>query len=138
MRTFMSAENLKNRTKQFALSIIKLVEDIPGGSAADILGPSLLQAGTSVAAHYRAACRAKTTTEFVAKLDAVEDEIDASIFLIEVLLESGKIPAETARPLLEEAGELLTITVAAANTVKRDSGTIPSTSLPLNAKQGPH
>jgi len=134
----MITENLKIRTKQFALDIIKLVENIPGSSTGDILGPSLLQAGTSVAAHYRAACRAKTPTEFVAKLDAVEDEIDASIFLMEVLLESGKVPAETARPLLAEAGELLNITVAAAKTAHKDSTPGSASSLPpLRTQQGP-
>lgn len=134
----MSTENLKIRTKQFALGIIKLVEEIPGGSASDVLGPSLLQAGTSVAAHYRAACRAKTPTEFVAKLDAVEDEIDASIFLMEVLLESGKVPIETARPLLAEAGELLNITVAAAKTAHKDSSQAATSSRPpLRTQQGP-
>lgn len=126
----MSSENLKIRTKQFALGIIKLVEDIPGSSTGDILGPSLLQAGTSVAAHYRAACRAKTPTEFVAKLDAVEDEIDASIFLMEVLLESGKVSPEMARPMLQEAGELLNITVAAAKTAHKDSNQAAATTLP--------
>lgn len=126
----MSSENLKIRTKQFALGIIKLVENIPGSSTGDILGPSLLQAGTSVAAHYRAACRAKTPTEFVAKLDAVEDEIDASIFLMEVLLESGKVSPETARPMLQEAGELLNITVAAAKTAHKDTNQATVSSLP--------
>jgi four helix bundle protein len=134
----MSTENLKIRTKQFALGIIKLVENIPGSSTGDILGPSLLQAGTSVAAHYRAACRAKTQTEFVAKLDAVEDEIDASIFLMEVLLESGKVPADAARPLLTEAGELLNITVAAAKTAFKDSNQGSASALPpLRTQQGP-
>lgn len=135
----MSTENLKNRTKQFALGIIKLVEDIPGSSTGDVLGPSLLQAGTSVAAHYRAACRAKSPTEFVAKLDAVEDEIDASIFLMEVLLESGKVSAAATRPLLEEAGELLNITVAASKTAHKDSSQSSGSSLPpLRTQQGLH
>lgn len=114
----MSSEKLQDRTMQFAIAVIQLVENIPPSGASDVLGPKLLQAGTSVAANFRAACRTRSSKEYVAKLDAVEDEIDASIFLMELLFESGKIKEEDARKLIAEANELLNLIVASAKTTK--------------------
>jgi four helix bundle protein len=73
-------DNLKSRTKAFALRIIRLVEALPKGRTADVIGKQLLRSGTSVGANYRAACRAKSTADFIAKMGTVEEEADESIF----------------------------------------------------------
>jgi four helix bundle protein len=84
-------EDLKQRTKEFALRIIKLVESLPKGRTADVLGKQLLRSGTSVGANYRSACRARSTADFISKMGVVE----------------------------EEADELLAITVSSINTAKK-------------------
>jgi four helix bundle protein len=76
----MNHENLKARTKQFALRVIKLVESLPHDQTSRILGNQLLRAGTSVGANYRAACRSKSTADFISKMGTVEEEADESGF----------------------------------------------------------
>jgi four helix bundle protein len=76
MEIVMDKEELKLRTKQFALRVIRLVEALPRGKTADVLGRQLLRTGTSVGANYRAACRAKSTADFIAKMGIVEEETD--------------------------------------------------------------
>lgn len=84
----MKHDNLKGRTKQFALRIIRLVESLPKGRTSDVIGRQLLRSGTSVAANYRAACRARSTADFVAKMGIVEEETDESIFWMELLVDA--------------------------------------------------
>jgi four helix bundle protein len=84
----MTKEEMKNRTKKFALRIIKLVEALPKNRTGDVAGKQLLRCGTSVAANYRAACRAKSTSDFIAKLGIVEEEGDESMFWLEIIIES--------------------------------------------------
>ncbi len=73
-------ENLKQRTKLFALRIIKVVESLPSGMVRDVMGKQLMRCGTSAAANYRASCRAKSNADFIAKMGIVEEEADESIF----------------------------------------------------------
>ncbi len=87
----MSNENLKLRTKQFALRIIKLIESLPHDMTANVLGKQLLRSGTSVGANYRAACRSKSAPDFVSKMGTVEEEADESGYWMELLTDSGKI-----------------------------------------------
>ncbi|MBL7178055.1 MAG: four helix bundle protein [Desulfobacteraceae bacterium] len=115
----MEQKDLKQRTKEFALRIIKLVESLPKGRTADVLGRQLLRAGTSVGANYRSACRARSTADFISKMGIVEEEADESLFWMELLIESGIVKIEKLESLMKEADELIAITVASINTARR-------------------
>src|SRR5256885_514374 len=93
------------RTKQFALAVVSLVEDLPVGRTADVVGKQLLRAATSVAANYRAACRARSRREFIAKMGIVEEEADESQFWIDILIARNAVDTERALPLREEASQ---------------------------------
>jgi four helix bundle protein len=99
-------KDLKKRTKRFALKVIKLVETLPRGRVADILGRQFLGAGTSVGANYRAACRARSTADFISKMGIVEEEADETIYWMELLIESGLARKDDLIPLLDEADQL--------------------------------
>ena len=115
----MSNQNLKERTKQFALDAVKLVESLPTDRTCDILGRQLLRSGTSVGANYRAACRAKSPADFVFKMGIVEEEADESSFWLELLVDAGKLNIGQASALLKESNELVAISVASINTARR-------------------
>jgi len=107
---------MKARTKQYALRIIRLVESLPKSKTSNILGGQ--RSGTSVGANYRAACRAKSTADFIAKLAIVEEEADESIYWIELLVESAQVKMNLVENLLAEANEILSIVVSAIKTSK--------------------
>jgi four helix bundle protein len=115
----MTQRDLKQRTKEFALRVIRLTEALPKGRTADVIGRQLLRSGTSVAANYRAACRAKSTADFISKMGTVEEEADESLFWMEMLVEAGLMSAERLAPLMQEADELVAITVTSINTARR-------------------
>ncbi len=85
----MNKDQLKQRTKKFALDIIKFVESLSKGKTAEIIGKQLLRSRTSVGANYRAACRARSSADFIAKMGIVEEELDESIYWMEMLVDSG-------------------------------------------------
>lgn len=114
----MAGEDLRRRTRQFGLRVIEVVESLPRGRAADVLGGQLLRAGTAVGANYRAACRAKSPADFISKMGTGEEELDESLYWMEMLLDSGIVPSEGVEPLMQEADELLAITVASINTAR--------------------
>jgi four helix bundle protein len=115
----MKKKDLKERTKSFALKIIKVVEMLPKGRTTDILGRQLLGAGTSVGANYRAACRAKSTADFISKMGIVEEEADETIYWMELLIESGLISKNDLIHLLDEANQILAITISSIKTARR-------------------
>ena len=115
----MEKRDLKERTKSFALKVIKAVEMLPKGKTADILGNQLLRAGTSVGANYRAACRAKSTADFISKMGIVEEEADETIYWMELLIDSGLVRKDDLIPLLDEANQILAITVSSIKTAKK-------------------
>jgi four helix bundle protein len=117
----MSEPDLKKRTKAFALRVLKLVDALPKTASGRALGSQLVRSGTSVAANYRAARRAKSTAHFLSKLGDVEEEADETLFWLELLEESGIVPAKRLSELKKEADELVAITVASINTAKRKS-----------------
>jgi four helix bundle protein len=84
----MTPDELKNRTKQFGLRVIRLVESLPNTKTATTTGGQLLRCGTSVGANYRAACRGRSKAEFIAKLGTVEEEADESAYWLEMLVEA--------------------------------------------------
>ena len=112
------ADELKARTKRFALAVIGLFRELPRTDEARILGRQLLRSGTSVAANYRAVCRARSKAEFIAKLGVVVEEIDESVFWIELLAESGTLQRARLKSIEIEANELLAIFAASRNTAK--------------------
>ena len=118
----MNSDELKKRTKAFALSVIRLVESLPRGQTADVIGRQILRAGTSVGANYRAACRAKSNADFISKMGTVEEEADESLYWMELLIEAEIVKLVQLEPLMKEADELLAITVASINTAKKRSG----------------
>ncbi len=122
MEGAVDKEALKRRTKQFALRVIRLTESLPKGRTAEVIGRQLLRSGTSVGANYRAACRAKSTADFISKMGTVEEEADESLYWMELLVEAGTVKAEQLEALMKEADELLAITVASINTAKRRIG----------------
>ncbi len=112
--------DLKDRTKKFALRIIRLCESLPRGGAADVIGGQLLRCGTSVGANYRAACRGRSPAEFIAKMGIVEEECDESVYWMELLIEAGLMPKERLSDLMREADELLAITVSSIKTARKN------------------
>src|SRR5262249_40934176 len=110
-RPLMSNENLKKRTKMFALDVIRCFEALPKNETCRILGRQLLGAGTAVGANYRSACRAKSTPDFISKMGTLEEEADESSYWIELLVEAGNVPEAKAMPLMKEANELVAIAV---------------------------
>jgi len=115
----MSNENLKERTKQFALAIMRLVEGLPPSRICQLLGGQLVRASSSVGANYRAACRAKSPADFISKLGTVEEEADESAYWLELLRDAGKLKPVEAAPLIQEASELVAIMVASINTARK-------------------
>ena len=111
--------DLKNRTKAFALRIIKMCGAMPRSIAADVLARQLMRSGTSVAANYRAACRARSPREFVAKMGLIEEEADESALWLELITEAGVLPAPKTSALSEEANELTAIAVASIRTARK-------------------
>lgn len=109
---------MKQRTKSFALRIIELVDNLPGGRAAEVIGRQLLRSGTSVGANYRAACRAKSVADFIAKMGIVEEEADECIYWMELLMEAKILPPARLQALMSEADELVAITVSSIKTAK--------------------
>lgn len=114
----MTSEEMKARTKQFALRVIKLVESLPNTKNSTVIGKQLLRSGTSVGANYRAVCRAKSTPDFINKLAIVEEEADESMYWIELLIESNQIKQKLVENLLNETNEILSIIVSAIKTSK--------------------
>ena len=115
----MDKEGLKLRTKQYALRILKLTRSLPNKQEGWVIGKQLLRSGTSVGANYRAACRARSTAEFVAKLGIVIEEADESAFWLEIIQESQMMRRELLEPLLKETDEITAIMVSSSNTAKK-------------------
>jgi four helix bundle protein len=111
-------EQLRDRTKAFALRVIRLYRSLPYKTDAQVLGKQLLRCGTSVAANYRAVCRARSKAEFVAKVGVVLEEADETVLWLELMTESGIVPLEKTEALLKEANELTAIFAASQRTAR--------------------
>jgi four helix bundle protein len=114
----MDEQTFKNRTKRFALEVVRLVESLPRNRIADVLGRQLLRSGTSVGANYRAACRGKSTSDVIAKLGIVEEEGDESIYWIELLVDAGLVAPSQVEAMKKGANVLLAMTVASIKTLR--------------------
>ena len=115
----MTERELLQRTKQFALRIFKLVGALPQTIQGRAVAAQLIRSGTSVAADYRAACRARSKSEFVAKLGLVEEEADESAFWLELIIETKLLGAAKVKPLLIEAGEIVAIMASSKKTAAK-------------------
>lgn len=115
--------DLRDRTKQYALRIIRLFSALPKSVESQVMGKQILRSGTSVAANYREACRARSSAEFISKMGVVEQELDETQLWLELLVESGIVPAPKMTELLTETDELLRITVSSINTTKKGRNT---------------
>ncbi|MGO9274383.1 MAG: four helix bundle protein [Terriglobia bacterium] len=104
----MTPDELKARTKAFALRVIKLVDALPRSPSAQVIGRQLLRPATSVGANYRSACRAQSKADFVAKLSIVVEEADESLFWLELICESDMMKRDRLDRLISDAGELNT------------------------------
>ncbi len=120
----MTEQELKLRTKQFALRVIKLVQALPKIDVARVVGKQLLRSGTSVGANYRAVCRARSTAEFIAKLGIVIEEADESCFWLEIIIEAGILKQGLVNSLLKEANEITAIMVASSNSASKHKSKI--------------
>jgi four helix bundle protein len=107
---------MRQRTKAFALRVIRLVRSLPDEYVSRRIGDQLLRSATSVGANYRAACRARSRSEFRSKLGIVEEEGDESIYWMEMLIESGLVAQDRVANLMEEANQIVAIIVASINT----------------------
>jgi four helix bundle protein len=112
----MNPNEFKDRTKAFALRVIRLVNSLPRSRAANVIGGQLLRCGTSVGANYRAACRARSPADFTAKMGIVEEESDESAYWMELLVEAGIMNRARVSALLNEANGICSMVVASIKT----------------------
>jgi len=130
----MTPEQMKDRTKAYALRVVKVVQSLPQNRICDILGGQLLRAGTSVGANYCAVCRAKSLADFVNKLKIVEEECDESLFWMEVLVEAGLVKLAQLSKLMEEGNALLAIAVSSAKTARSSNSRVNRQSSIVNRR----
>ncbi len=117
----MNETEMKARTKAFAIRVLNLIEALPETRSGRVIANQLGRSGTSVGANYRAACRAKSAPDMVAKLSIVEEEADESAFWLEIISELGLVPERKIAALGKEAGELTAIMVASRQTLLRNN-----------------
>ena len=112
-------ENLRQRTKEFGLRVIRMWKSVPSTTLSEVLGKQLLRCATSVAANYRAACLAKSDADFFHKIKICQEEADESCLWIEYIIEAGILPAAKLENLLDEARQLTAIMTSSAITIKK-------------------
>ncbi len=121
----MAAARLTVLTKAFALGIVRLVDELPRNRSALVIGNQLLRAGTSVGANYRAACRARSRREFIAKMGIVEEEADESEHWLELATDCGLLSTTRVLPLKDDARRILAMTVSSIRTARRTPRSTP-------------
>jgi len=115
--------DLKNRTKTYALRIIKLYQALPKSGETQVIGKQILRSGTSVGAQYREACRDKSPADFINKMEGSLQELDETGYWLELLAESKIVPAERLFDLQKENDELTAIFVSSVKTAKKNRNT---------------
>jgi four helix bundle protein len=118
MKTLTQARQLQDRTKKFAVRIVKAFARLPKNEATRVIGRQFLRSGTSLAANYRSACRARSAADFISKVSVVTEEADETLFWFELLIESELIKTKLVQPLTSECIELLKIFSASLATAK--------------------
>jgi four helix bundle protein len=122
----VTEDDLKKRTKRFALRVLKLVAALPRTIAGRTIGNQLARSGTSVPANYRAAGRARSKAEFISKLGIVEEEADESAFWLEMIIEGELLKKQRVEPLWNEANELVAIMTSSRKSASRSLVTVSS------------
>src|SRR3982750_2576692 len=117
----MTSEEMKARTRAFALRIIRLAQGLPNTPTANVIRNQMLRCGTSVGANYRAACRGRSKRDFIAKLGIVEEEADESVFWIELLIDAGILKRPRVESLITEGNEILAIVVSSIKSARSES-----------------
>jgi four helix bundle protein len=113
----MNEQEFKKRTKELALKVIKLVSSLPKNTVSEVIGKQLIRSGTSVGANYRAACRARSTADLIAKLRIVEEEADECLYWMELIVEAKLVDVANLRSIMSETNEILAMTVASIKTL---------------------
>jgi four helix bundle protein len=111
-------EDLKTRTKAFALRVVRLYVALPKSEEAQVLGRQVLKSGTSVGAHYRESLRARSDAEVISKIEGGLQELEETQYWLELLSEAGIVPTDRLTPLLQEADELTAILVTCVKRIK--------------------
>ncbi|MDH5607090.1 MAG: four helix bundle protein [Anaerolineae bacterium] len=114
----MNSDELKKRTKDFGIRVIRLVESLPTKKSANMIGHQLMRSATSVGANYRSACRGRSKAEFIAKLGISIEKADESLYWMEIILDTGLAAENQISDLMKEAHELVAILTAAVKTAR--------------------
>jgi four helix bundle protein len=114
----MDPEEMKARTRAFALRIVRLAESLPNTPTANVIRNQMLRCGLSVGANYRAACRARSKADFIAKMGIVEEEGDETMYWMELLIDAAIVKRDQVAALFREADEIVSITVASLKTAR--------------------
>ena len=125
----MTEREFKNRTKEIALRIIKLVESLPQSRSTEVIGKQLLRSGTSVGANYRAPCRGKSTADVLHKLSIVEEEADETLYWMELLIDSGIVSERKLTALMQDVNEIIAMTVASIKTLRSRRSSNPKSKI---------
>ncbi len=114
----MEPEQMKARTRAFALRVIRLAESLPNTPTARVIRDQMLRCGPSVGSNYRAACRAKSKPDFISKMGTVEEEADETAYWIELSIDAGLMVRDRVADLLDETNQILSIVVSSIRTAK--------------------
>ncbi|GAB4190876.1 MAG: four helix bundle protein [Roseiflexaceae bacterium] len=114
----MNEEQFKQRTKQLAVRVIRLVNTLPANRSCDVIAKQLVRSATSIGANYRAACRAKSAADMINKLKIVEEEADETLFWQELLVEADLVPTERMHDMMNETQQIIAMTVASLKTLR--------------------
>jgi len=114
----MNQEVMKNRTKEFAKQVIKLCRQLPETREGRLIGNQIFRSGTSVGSNYRAVCRARSKPDFIAKVGIVLEEVDETLYWLELIVETNIMEDKNLNHLMKEADELTAIFVASLNKAK--------------------
>lgn len=114
----MNETEMKQRTKDFALRVLKLADALPKSRSGTAIANQLVRSGTSVGANYRALCRSKSRPDFINKTSIIEEEADERCFWLEIVVEAGLLSESRVAPLLKEANEITAMIVASRRTAR--------------------
>ena len=111
-------EQIKYRTKRIGLNVIQLIDELPHKISAQAIARQIIRSATAIGANYRAACRAKSTPDFINKLKIVEEETDETLYWLEILEESELVSCDRISGIKKETNEILSIVVSTINTIR--------------------
>ena len=118
----MTPHELKTRTKKFAIRVLRVADSLPRTPSGRTLSGQIADSGTSTASNYRAACKARSRREFIAKLGMTEEEADETQFWLEMIMEYGVVPVDRLQPLYQEAREITAIIAASRKSAANGNG----------------